>query len=118
MSVTTDMRYFSRDEKFDVEKPYILSFSANGIAGAESTNHEFVDTPIQIQALRALPTPNLDTHGFTYLSLPTRLSWDDFARENTVRTAYFDEITQAIRARFPRYTDIVYVDYQVCGSMF
>jgi hypothetical protein len=114
MSVTTVMKYFSRDKKFIYEeKPYILSFPVDEIPGARSTNHEFVHTTTQIQALRALPMPSLDIEGFTYLSLPTRLSCDDFALDENVHDIYFKEITTAIKELFPRYTDIVYVDHQV-----
>jgi len=107
------MKYFSRDNKFDDEKPFILSFPVDGIPGAVSTNHEFVHAPTRIQALRALPTPRLDTEGFTYLLLPTQLSYDDFASDENVCTTYFDEITAAIRTSFPHYKEIVYVDHQI-----
>jgi hypothetical protein len=118
MNVTTVMKYFSRDDKFSKEKPFILSFPIDGIEGAVSTNHEFVHATTQIQALRALPRPNLDIEGFTYISLPTQLSYDDLALDDKVCGTYFDEITAAVRTSFPRYREIVYVDHQVRASMF
>jgi hypothetical protein len=64
--------------------------------------------------LRVLAKPDLDTEGFTYLTMPTRLSYQDFMSASTVRTKYFEEIKDAVLRQFPRYNYIVLFDYEVC----
>lgn len=43
--VLTTLFYLARDEIYDTEKPYRVSFNVDEIPGARGTNHVFAPTP-------------------------------------------------------------------------
>lgn len=111
--VETEIGYFSRDEKYDEEKPYTTSFPVDDIPGAKVDNHQWEFFPSQVRDLRSELVPELDVHGFQYVEWDTSLSRSDFALEQCVVTRYYSELAEMLKRLFPRYKKLAFFDHAV-----
>ncbi|KAK3984185.1 hypothetical protein QBC44DRAFT_337448 [Cladorrhinum sp. PSN332] len=111
--VTAVINYFSRDPKFQREKPYVTSFPVDDIEGASVSNHENEPVPVNMSDIRGLPPPSLDREGFTILESPTSLTYDDFANRELVRSQYFAELREMLKKAFPHYRTLVFFDHEI-----
>ena len=68
--LSTEIVYFSRDERYDNEKPYITSFPVDQLDGAKIDNHKFDHVPVTVQDMRGQFTPKLDVNGFCFVEQP------------------------------------------------
>jgi hypothetical protein len=112
-SIVAAINYFSRDAKFEYEKPYVTSFPVDGIEGACVTNHMFDVKQMEIYDVRAGFTPQLDVHGFVYLTAPTAMKPADFDSDAIVRGRYFSELKSILHSAFPEYITLAFFDYEV-----
>lgn len=114
--IQADIAYFTRDDKFRLEKPYIVSHVVDVTPGVQVTNHENTPVSATIYNLRCLPdVPSIETEGFTYLSSPTSLEYGDFDNPDKVRSTYFTELRHMMQQTFPQYKTFVFFDYEVSG---
>lgn len=111
--VETEIGYFSRDKKYDEEKPYTTSFPVDDIPGAKVDNHQWEFFPSQVRNCRSELVPDLDVHGFQYVECDTSLSRSDFAIEQCVVTRYYSELAEMLKRLFPRYKKLAFFDHAV-----
>lgn len=116
-AVDTEIVYFSRDEKFKVEKPYTTAFPVSNIPGAQVDNHQWEFHPVQVRNVRGNLIPDLYAHGFQYVSWETNLSRADFESDETIKTAYYRELATLLKEHFPWYKRVAFFDHAV-GSSF
>ena len=115
--IETTMYYMANDSLYQIEKPYYVAYSVDDIPGAKRTNHIVESKRVSVKDIRGLPQFQLDEAGFTFVQAPTMLTQEQFLQPHAVRSTYFEEIQQMLKKAFPRYTDIVLLDYVViCAS--
>ncbi|KAJ5726211.1 uncharacterized protein N7483_007568 [Penicillium malachiteum] len=90
--VSAKLNYFSRNPRFEHEKPFVTSFPVDEIEGAAITNHEFDTRLTKVRNIRGQSLPSLNTHGFTYLTSPTLMTLAEFDESVIVREKYFPEL--------------------------
>ena len=112
-AVETTMSYLANDSLYQIEKPYYVAYSVDDIPGASRTNHIVEEKRVSIKDARGLPEFQLDDAGFTFVRATTTLTQEQFLQPRAVRSTYFEEIQQMLMKTFPRYTDIVLLDYVV-----
>lgn len=111
--VHTEVAYFSRDTKYDTEKPYTTSFPVDDIAGAKVDSHQWVFHPRTIGDVRNRFIPDLDVHGFQFIEWETGLSRTDFSIDEIVISRYYSELAEMLRKTFPRYKKLAFFDHAV-----
>lgn len=111
--VETEIGYFSRDPKYDTEKPYVTSFPVDNFPGAKVNNHEWVFYKSVVGDVRDKFTPSLDIQGFQYLNWKTEIGRPDFEVDETVKSRYYSELAEMIKQAFPRYKKLAFFDYAV-----
>jgi hypothetical protein len=112
--MAASLNYFSRDSKFQLEKPYVTSFPVDGIQDAKVSNHENTAVEVFIRDLRGVATtPSLDKGGFCVVMAPTTPSYDDFNSRDKIRSVYFPELRKMLKALFPHYSKFAFFDFEV-----
>ena len=113
--VRTEIAYFSRDGRYNVEKPYTTSFPVDGIRDPEAKvdNHRFELHLTRVQNARNTFEPVLGVHGFQFLSWTTGLARADFNSSDTIVTHYYAELATLIRSNFPQYRRVAFFDHAV-----
>ncbi|KAK7981655.1 methyltransferase [Apiospora saccharicola] len=112
-SLSTEIVYFSRDKRYDTEKPYTTSFPVDQLEGAKIDNHQFDHVPVTVHDMRGCFTPNLNTNGFCFVDHPTTLDSRDFDDVQAVTEVYFAELADMFKKHFPQYRKISFVDQVV-----
>lgn len=110
----TTFPYLARDAIYQKERPYATAFlpESNDVV---LTNHifDFMDLVVRdAQPLRE--SFNLQTQGFCFFKASTSLSSHNVDDERFVEKTYFDEIEALLHEKFPEYTRLECLDYQVC----
>ncbi|KAF2463448.1 uncharacterized protein BDR25DRAFT_245675 [Lindgomyces ingoldianus] len=106
----TELQYLARLELYETEKPFLANFKVSN--GARSTNHIFEPKPVFVEDGHGQPF-SLDVNGFAFMKHETNLQPEDFSDADRVRSVYVDEINQFVRQKFPKYTDLVFLDFEV-----
>ncbi|KAI1760073.1 hypothetical protein GGR53DRAFT_523378 [Hypoxylon sp. FL1150] len=112
-AVETEIGYFSRNPRYNTEKPYITSFPVDDIPGAKVNNHEWVYHKTTVEDVRGKSMPSLDTQGFQYIDWKTNISRSDFELDETIGSRYYGELAEMIRQFFPRYKKLAFFDYAI-----
>lgn len=109
------MTFLSRNELYQVEKPYTTDFPVDHIEGAEITNHLFDAQPITFHDARGVMKKfDLDRNGSRYIKAKTSLKAEDATSEPTeVMERYMQEIVDILYEKFPQYQEIKSMDFQV-----
>ena len=110
---STDMMYFSSDEKFEVEKPYITAFAVDDRSGTKSTNHEFEPHSMIIHDIRSHESFDLDEANFQYMKHSTSLSRENFDFSNMIENYYYFEINELVRKEFLQYFATAFLEYEM-----
>lgn len=112
----TTFPYLARDALYQKEKPFTTDFlpEANHVV---LTNHifDFMDLVVR-DARPQRESFSLEKQGFCFLKASTNLSSDNAGDQDFVEKTYFNEIEALLHDKFPEYTRLECLDYQVCGS--
>ena len=111
--VHTTFPYLARDAIYQKEKPYATDFIPED-RDVALTNHvfDFMDLVVR-DAQPQRESFSLEENGFCFLKARTSLDNDRASDENYVERTYFNEIEAMLHSKFPEYTRLECLDYQV-----
>ena len=114
--VHTTFPYLARDAIYQKEKPYATDFILED-SDVALTNHVFDFMNLVVRdAQPQRDSFSLQKNGFCFLKAMTSLSNENVGDEHFLEKTYFDEIEEVLHDKFPEYTRIECLDYQVSLS--
>lgn len=112
--VQTQLPYLARDELYVREKPFGADFPVDHFPGSQFANHIFEVHDVTVHDVRGTEPPSLERNGFCFLKAKTSLTAAEASTSQTPAvTAFFEEIEQVLYERFPGYSRIEVMDFQV-----
>lgn len=116
--ICTTFPYLARDALYRKEKPYASDFSVED-SEVVLTNHiiDFMDSIVS-DARPRRESFSLQLHGFCFLQASTSVDTHNAGDERFVEETYFDEIEAVLHDKFPEYSRLECLDYQVCLSRY
>jgi hypothetical protein len=96
----------------DGSRPYNLIPSDP--SGELKTNVEVEPHTVTIHDLRGHPsTPSLDKEAFSFHTVPSSLSYDDFADEDKIQSVYYPEIQDIVRKYVANAKEVLIFDHTI-----
>lgn len=113
-TVESSIKYLKRDERYQSEKPFKVTFDVSHIPGAPKTNHDFVDVEVLMTDVRhSMSDFTLDKNGFQFCKLPTSLSQQDFLDDQAITSRHYPEVKAFVESLLPKGSDVVILGHRV-----
>lgn len=110
----TKVRYLSRDDLYNVEKPYSADFHVDEQNGAKRSNIITTDCDVEIMPVTNRDDFDMNVNGFHILEEDTSLTLDDaLDRPEEAELEYQAELEQILHKYFPEYTRLEGLDFVV-----
>lgn len=109
--VLAKLNFLSRDPRYNVEKPYLLSYKSHNVP-----QHNFVREAIddvRILDIRGQEHQlTFERNGIAVLEMETQMQFDDFSDSRKITQCYCEEIAQALY-QYMRPKSVQIFDYNV-----
>ncbi|KAI5853291.1 hypothetical protein GGS23DRAFT_608388 [Durotheca rogersii] len=95
MQVNADMHFLGRLEKYLSEKPYSLRYPPSD--KIPQSNVEREKHILTITSIRGLGDLGIDTYGFDVIILNSKMKYEDFSSEESIKSIYLSESCETLR---------------------
>jgi hypothetical protein len=93
---TTTINFIRKDDLYNEEKPYLLTFEPLGDFPKTNVNLDHCD--IKVENIRGYEdTFSVEENGFAIINISTKLSYEDFDDEELVKSVYLKEVGGALK---------------------
>lgn len=114
MGITTEIYHLQELARYEDEKPYTMRYVPDGQVAVSNVARE--KHVVDVRDMRQQDV-QLDHNGFTFLSLPQKMSYTDFDSHENITTTYLPELETVLRQQFPDST-VDFVSYLVSCLTF
>lgn len=93
---TTTINFIRKDDFYDEEKPYLLTYEPPGDFPKTNVNLDHRD--MKVEDIRGREdTFSIEDNGFAIMNISTKLSYEDFDDEELVKSVYLKEVGDALK---------------------
>lgn len=112
--INTYLPYLAKDEIYTKEKPFGADFPVDRFQGSQLANHVFDNKQVIIHDVRNAKSTSLEINGFCFLKAETSLKATEATNTKTEAVeAYLAEVERILYNKFPEYSRIEVMDFQV-----